>query len=124
MGEKELRELFQQRLYMELMLFKDSVLQKEKGDIFRASYKIEIFVNLYEILLVHTENLQSGMIRELLGLNFGILDSLYQEWLDREDNFYEELREYARYELEALLEKANPYAEKEEKDGTEPDQVA
>ena len=48
-------------------------------------YKIEIYVNLYEILLVHTENLQKGMIRELLGLGFGILDSLYQGWLDRED---------------------------------------
>lgn len=124
MGEKELRELFQQRLYMELMLFKDSVLQKEKEDIFRDSYKIEIFVNLYEILLVHTENLQSGMIRELLGLNFGILDLLYREWLDREDSFYEELREYARYELEALPERADPHAGKEEKDETEPDQAA
>lgn len=124
MGEKELRELFQQRLYMELMLFKDFVLQKEKEDIFRDSYKIEIFVNLYEILLVHTENLQSGMIRELLGLNCGILDSLYQEWLDREDNFYEELRDYARYELETLPERADPYVEKEEKDGTESDQAA
>lgn len=124
MGEKELRELFQQRLYMELMLFKDSMLRKEKGDIFKASYKIEVFVNLYEILLVHAEKLQGGMIRELLGLNFGILDSLYQEWLDREDNFYEELREYACYELEALPEKAEPYAEKGEKDGTKSDQAA
>lgn len=124
MKEKELRELLQQRLYMELMLFKDSMLQKEKEDIFKASYRIEIYVNLYEILLVHAENLQSGMIRELLGLNFGILDSLYQEWLDREDNFYEELREFACYELEALPEKVDPYAEKEEKDGTESDQAA
>lgn len=124
MGEKELRELFQQRLYMELMIFKDSVLQKEKGDIFRDSYRTEIFVNLYEILLVHTEKLQSGVIRELLQFHEGILESLYLRWQYREDNFYEELREYARYELEALPEKADPYAEKEEKDGTEPDQAA
>ncbi len=53
MGEKELRELFQQRLYMELMLFKDSMLQKEKKGIFHDSYKIEVFVNLYEILVSH-----------------------------------------------------------------------
>lgn len=124
MGEKKLRELFQQRLYMELILFKDSVLQKEKEDIFKASYKIEIFVNLYEILVSHAENLSSNTIRGLLNLNFGILEFLYQEWLDREDNFYEELREYACYELEALPEKVEPYAEKEEKDGTEPDQAA
>ena len=85
MEEKELRELLQQRLHLELMCFKDSILQQGKEDIFNASYKIEIYVNLYEILLVHTENLQKGMIRELLGLGFGILDSLYQGWLDRED---------------------------------------
>lgn len=124
MDEKELRELLQQRLHLELMCFKDSMLQHGKEDIFKASYRIEIYVNLYEILLVHTENLQSSMIRELLGLGFGILDSLYQEWMVREDNFYEELREYACYELEALPRKVDPYAEEEEKDGTKSDQVA
>ena len=124
MDEKELRELLQQRLHLELMCFKDSMLQQDKEDIFKASYRIEIYVNLYEILLVHTENLQSGMIRELLGLGFGILDSLYQEWLDREDGFYAELREYACYELEALPRKVEPYAEEEGKDGTESDQAA
>ena len=124
MEEKELRELLQQRLHLELMCFKDSMLQQGKEDIFKASYRIEIYVNLYEILLVHTENLQSSMMRELLGLGFGILDSLYQEWLDREDGFYAELREYACYELEALPRKVEPYAEEEGKDGTESDQAA
>jgi hypothetical protein len=124
MDEKELRELLQQRLHLELMCFKDSMLQQDKEDIFKASYRIEIYVNLYEILLVHTENLQSSMMRELLGLGFGILDSLYQEWLDREDGFYAELREYACYELEALPRKVEPYAEEEGKDGTESDQAA
>ena len=124
MEEKEMRELLQQRLHLELMCFKDSMLQQGKEDIFKASYRIEIYVNLYEILLVHTENLQSGMIRELLGLSFGILDHLYQEWLDREDSFYAELREYACYELETIPKKADPYAGEEEKDGTEPDQAA
>lgn len=124
MDEKELRELLQQRLHLEIMCFKDSMLQQGKEDIFKASYRIEIYVNLYEILLVHTENLQGGMIRELLGLSFGILDHLYQEWLDREDSFYAELREYACNELEAIPKRVNPYAGEEEKDGTEPDQAA
>ena len=124
MEEKEMRELLQQRLHLELMCFKDSMLQQGKEDIFKASYRIEIYVNLYEILLAYTENLQSGMIRELLGLSFGILDHLYQEWLDREDSFYAELREYACYELETIPKKADPYAGEEEKYGTEPDQAA
>ena len=124
MDDKELRELLRARLHMELQLFKDSMLQQGKEDIFKASYRIEIYVNLYEILLVHTENLQGSIIRELLGMGFGILDHLYQEWLDREDSFYVELKEYACNELEAIPEKLNLYGEKEEKDGTEPDQAA
>lgn len=124
MDEKELRELLRARLHMELQLFKDSMLQHGKEDIFKASYRIEIYVNLYEILLVHTENLQSSMIRELLGLGFGILNHLYQEWMDREDGFYEELKEYACNELEAIPGKVDPGAGKEDKDGAEPDQAA
>lgn len=124
MEEKELRELLQQRLHLELMCFKDSMLQQGKEDIFKASYRIEIYVNLYEILLVHTEKLQEDMIRELLGIGFGILDHLYQEWLDREDSFYMELKEYACGELEAMPGKINPGAEKEGEHGTEPDQAA
>lgn len=50
MDEKELRELLRARLHMELQLFKDFMFQKEKVDIFKSSYRIEIYVNLYEIL--------------------------------------------------------------------------
>ena len=124
MDEKGLRELLLQRLHMELLLFKDSMFQKEKEDIFMDSYRIEIYVNLYEILLAHTENLQCGMIRGLLALNSGILDHLYREWLDREDSFYVELKEYACGELEVMPGKINPGAKKEGDDGTEPDQAA
>lgn len=124
MEEKELRELMRARLHMELQLFKDSMLQKGKEDIFRASYRIEIYIDLYEIVLAHVENLQSGMIRELLGLGFGILDHLYQEWLDREDSFYVELKEYACRELEEIPEKVNLDVGEEEKDGTKSDQAA
>ena len=121
MDEKGLRELLLQRLHMELLLFKDSMLQKEKEDIFMNSLP---YVNLYEILLVHTENLQCGMIRGLLALNSGILDHLYREWLDREDSFYVELKEYACGELEVMPGKINPGAKKEGEHGTEPDQAA
>ena len=124
MDEKGLRELLLQRLHMELLLFKDSMFQKEKEDIFMDSYRIEIYVNLYEILLAHTETLQCGMIRGLLALNSGILDHLYQEWLDRKDSFYMELKEYACGELEVMPGKINPGAKKEGDDGTEPDQAA
>lgn len=124
MDEKELRELLRARLHMELQLFKDSMLQKGKEDIFKASYRIEIYVDLYEIVLAHVENLQSGMIRELLGLGFGILDHLYQEWLDREDSFYVELKEYACNEFEMIPGKLNLDEKMEDRDGTKFDQAA
>ena len=124
MDEKELRGLFAQRLYLEYMIFKDSLLQKGKEDIFTASYKIEIFVNLYEILLAHAGDLHSDKIRGLLNLHIGILEFLYQKWLDKEDSFYEELSECAYSELEAVLENDNGDGRKDDGDGKESDQAA
>ena len=124
MDEKELRELLQARLHMELQLFKDSMLQKEKVDILKDSYKVEIYVNLYEILAAHTDKLQGGAIRRLLNLGFGILESLYQEWLTREDGFFDELRTYACSELENILETGNPERRKDDEDGKGFDKAA
>lgn len=123
MDDKELQELLRQRIHIEYMVFKDSTLQKEKEVIFRDSYKIEVFVNLYEILLEYAGSLQGGILRELLKINFGILDSLYQQWLKREDSFYEDMKAYARSELEAVPGKRF-HTEKEENDGNESDQSA
>lgn len=124
MDEKELRELLRERLHMELQLFKDSILQKEKEDIFRASYEIEIYVNLYEIFAVHTDNLQSNIIRRLLKLNFGILESIYQEWLTREDSFFDELRDYACSELENISEMSKTESGKDDENGKGLDKAA
>ena len=52
MDERELREIFLERLHVELHLFRDSMMQKSKADIYSNSYKIEIYINLYEILAV------------------------------------------------------------------------
>lgn len=124
MDEKELRELLRERLHMELQLFKDSMLQKEKEEIFKDSYKIEIYVNLYEIFAVHTDNLKSDTIRKLLNLNFGILGAVYQEWLTREDSFFDELRTYACSELENISEMGSAERRKDDEDGQGLDKAA
>lgn len=116
MNDKELQEVLRQRIHIEFMVFKDSMLQKEKEVIFRDSYKIEVFVNLYEILLEYVGSLQGGILRELLNINFGILDSLYQQWLKEEDSFYEDINAYACSELEAVPGKRF-HVEKEKSDG-------
>lgn len=124
MDENGLRDLLSKKLYIELQLFRDSMLQK--GDIFKSSYKIEIYVNLYEISMMHIENLDADTMRRLLSLSFGILEHTYQEWLSREDGFFDELREYACRELEALSEMGNPEHKEEVKvkHGTGIDQAA
>ena len=124
MDEKELRELFRERLHIELQIFKDSMLQKEKEDIFKVSYKTEIYVNLYEIFAANADNLKSDTIRMLLNLNVGILESVYQEWLKEEDGFYDELRDYACRELENISETGNTKRGKDDEDGEGLDKAA
>ena len=124
MDENELRDLLSKRLYIELQLFKDSMLQKEKEDIFKSSYEIESYVNLYEIFMVHTNNLDADTIRRLLNLKFGIMEHIYQEWLSREDGFFDELKKYTCDELEILSEFEYPNRREEEEDGTGLDKTA
>ena len=104
MEEKELRELFLERLHIELHLFKDSMLRKTKKEIYEASYKIEVFVNVYEILLEDAENLDPEMLRGLLHWKYGILESLYEEWLGRDDNSFDELKSYVGSELSVIAQ--------------------
>ena len=124
MDEKELRELFRERLHMELKLFKDSMLQKDKEDIYMASYKTEIYVNLYEIFAAHADSLPCDTIRKLLNLNFGILEAVYQEWLGEEDSFYDELKAYACSELENISQTGRAERGKGDEDGEGLDKAA
>ena len=124
MDEKELRELFRERLHMELKLFKDSMLQKEKEDILKDSYRTEIYVNLYEIFAAYADHLKSGTIRRLLNFSSGILEAVYQEWLRQEDGFYYELRDYAYSELEKISQTGSKNRGKGDEDGEGFDKAA
>ena len=124
MDDKELRELFRERLHMELQMFKDSMLQKEKEDILKDSYRIDIYVNLYEIFAAYADNLKSGTIRRLLNFSSGILESVYQEWLGEEDGFYDELKAYACSELENILQTGSKKHGKDDEDGQGFDKAA
>lgn len=121
MEEKELRELLRGRLYMELNLFKDSMLQKAKEEIYGASYQIEVFINVYEILLEDADGLGIDEVRTLLYWKHGILEALYQEWLGREDGILDELRAYVGGELQAMIHSGRG---KVREDGTDISQAA
>ena len=102
MEEKQLRELLLERLHLEVPLFKDSMLRKSKADIYAGSYKIELYVNLYEILAVEAERMSEPLLRGLLYQRSGILDAFYEEWLTKDDSFYTELRNHVEDGLEVL----------------------
>ncbi len=119
MDEKELRGLLSERLHLELYLFKDSMLQKTKEEIYKASYKIEVFVTMYEILLGDIENLDAGTMRGLLYWGCSILESLYQEWLGYNDGSFDELKAYVGGELEAIAQSVKMDKRKENEDGAE-----
>ena len=124
MEENGLRDLLSKRLYIELQLFRDSMLRKEREDIFKSSYVIEIYVNLYEIFMVHIDNLDIDTMRRLLNLKFGIMEHLYQEWLSRDDSFFDELKAFACDGLGALSELGNLDCREEAEDGKRPDKAA
>lgn len=104
MDKRELADLLLKRLYIELQLFKDDMLCRSKEAVYNSSYKIEIYVNLYEILNEYVENLREDTMRRLLKLNFGILEFIYEKWLSKEDGFFDELKEYACDELRTVSE--------------------
>ena len=102
MDERGLREIFLERLHLEVQLFKDSMLRKSKADIYAGSYKIELYVNLYEILVMEAERMSEPLLRKLLYQRSGILDAFYEEWMNKDDSFYTELRDHAEDELEVI----------------------
>lgn len=95
----EIKELFYKRIYAELLNFKNDMLTQDKEIIYRSSYKIEFFVNVYEILVDQAEKQSEAVLYRLVYQCTGILDSLYEEWLRMEDNTFSELKEYVFNEL-------------------------
>lgn len=124
MDEKELRRLLLERLHLELYLFKNSMLRKTKEEIYKASYKTEVFINIYEILSEDVEGLDEGTVHGLLYWKYGILESLYQEWLGYNDGSFDELKAYVGGELEAIAQSAKMAERKEKENGAEFHQAA
>lgn len=124
MEEKEPRDLLAGRLYIELQLFKYSILGQTKEKIYKASYKIEVMANTYEILLQEIACLDKEAVYGFLYQNFSILEQLYQEWLTREDGVFDELKAYVGSEMENIGKIKHLTCGKEKENGTESDQAA
>lgn len=94
-----IKELFYKRIYAEILNFKNDMLTQDKEIIYRSSYKIEFFANVYEILVDQAEKQSEAVLCRLVYQCTGILESLYEEWLQKEDNAFYELQEYVHNEL-------------------------
>ena len=104
MGEKEARNLLEKRLYLELQVFRYSILRKSKREIYDASYKIEMLESIYDILLEKIQSIKEEQICYWLWWKGGILELMYREWLKKEDSSYEELLVHIKDELARFSE--------------------
>ena len=124
MGEKEARSLLEKRLYLELQIFRYSVLRKSKREIYDCAYKIEVLETIYDILLEIIQNIKEEILYHLLWWNGGILELMYQEWLKKEDSSHDELSEHIRGELTLFSEDKHEILIREESNGERINQAA
>ena len=92
------KEQFFQKLKEEYQQFRQRILQKDKQDIIKDSYRIEIFEELYKILVEKGDTLSDAILRNLL-YQSGLLDFLYDCWLKKEDSQLQELMDCVEEEL-------------------------
>ena len=92
------KEQFFQKLKEEYQQFRQRILQKDKQDIIKDSYRIEIFEELYKILVEKGDTLSDAILRNLL-YQSGLLDFLYDCWLKKEDSRLQELMDCVEEEL-------------------------
>lgn len=98
----ELKERFCKKIYEELQGFQKSILKQSKKDILSSSYKNEVFVNLYYILLGVADELSDALLSNLLNESTNILESLYVNFISDsgEDALHEDLKDYVMQEFE------------------------
>lgn len=100
--EKEVRRV-NTRLYLEYLKFKDDMLCKSQEEVFKNCYRIDVFLNLYEIMVEKMEELPAGILARLEEQE-GLLERLYEGWMKKDDSAYQELKDYVVKELFLLLD--------------------
>lgn len=92
------REKFCKKIYDEYAGFQKEMLRKDRADIYGEAYRIDILINLYEILLDKAETLPDAVLRILLQRS-SLLETVYDRWLKKADGAYEELVQHVEEEL-------------------------
>lgn len=98
------KEQFLKKLHNEQQLFRRSMIQMGKEEIYGEAYRIEITAVLYDILIEKAELFSENILEKLAGRE-NVLQFLYNTWLKKEDNLYEELCSHVEYETGLAAER-------------------
>lgn len=96
-----IREALQIKLYREYLQFKESMLLKDRMDLYGCCYRIDVYRNLYEIMSGLVGRMPPHILEEMYG-KAGILDWLFESWTKVDDNCYKELEEHVEREVLGL----------------------
>ena len=95
--DKEVRKV-NTKLYLEYLKFKDDMLRKTQEEVFQSCYKIDMFLNFYEILLEKTQLLSKEVLM-CLEKEENILEVLYEGWMKIDDSTYQDMCQYVNRKL-------------------------
>lgn len=90
MKEEQLKKCFLQKITDEYNCFKCSMIMVTSEEVFANAYKIDIVISIYEILINLVEKMTVHKMKKLLEIN-NLLECIYAEWLQTEDDFYSQI---------------------------------
>lgn len=85
------KEIFLIKIAEEYRLFKNGILLLHNEEIYANAYRIDIMINIYEILIEMADDLGEEEMKELLGYH-QLMEFLYEKWLKTEDDFYQQIK--------------------------------
>lgn len=88
-----IREIFRIRLCREFLQFKESMLAKDKGELFDSCSKIDIYRDIYEITQALAVMLPEEHLKALYEKS-DILGWLYGGWIKEDDSYFQEIKQY------------------------------
>lgn len=98
-----LRELFCEKIALELERYKRKMLKRKPEVILERAYQIDSVINIYEILLEKSREFSEEALKNMLVFP-NLLAHFYLEWMKQEDSYHEELQNCMKQSVEKLEE--------------------
>lgn len=98
--DKKIRKV-NTKLYLEYLRFKDEILRKTQDEVFESCYKIDVFLNLYQIVVEKAQEMSVEMLL-LLENDENILEELYRGWMKTVDDKYGEMDQFVTGKLDTF----------------------